>query len=260
MKKVVYPAILLTFVGALVLSAFLIQSPSKERQNASTTVKQTLNPKALQELIQQNKVLTEKVDDLSVGIAALSAQLRILKRQQASPQFPSAKAVTAQSPSRKVSKKKAIQSKNDPLDLSSIETELGEPDAVTATARNYYKKGVSVRLDESGYVQSVTYHGQHASDTQDVNGNYGGLFQKDGRWYRPQLWTVNGLTVGDSIDTVLSELGLSDETLADINSQQYLYYRSRKLTIKVSAPPHSKILGFRFGTKPSNDINGNIGF
>lgn len=260
MKKAVYPAILLTFVGALVFSTILIQSPSKERQDTSTTVRQTLNPKALQELIQQNKVLTEKVDDLSLGLAALSTQLRDLKRQEPLPKAPPNNTIRAKKLSENPSKKKRIQAQSESLDLSSIETEFGEPEAVTSRERNYYKKGVSVRLDESGFVESVTYHGQHASDSQDVNGNYGGLFQKDGRWYRPQLWTVNGLTVGDSIDAVLGELGLSDETLTDINSQQYLYYRSKKLTVKVSAPPHSRVLGFRLGTKPSNDINGNIGF
>lgn len=148
----------------------------------------------------------------------------------------------------------------DQLSVAGIEHRFGRPDLATSSSQHFYKKGVAVQLDEYGIVDSVTFHGQYSSDSQDVNGNYTGLFQKDGAWYRPKRWKFKGLKVGDSITKILSRLGPCDESSADINGQRFLYYKSHKLTVKLSGSSHPKILGFRFGLPPQSDVNGNVGF
>lgn len=245
-----------SIVSAVIL--FPIERPLPP-QAPLPPVKRQLPQDSRLELIEKRCLfLADRVDALTIAVHTLNQSLSRPSKEQASlNRRIESKAKEKEAP--KVDRRRLPDS-FEALRLADLDQRFGLPDSAKASSQHYYKEGVAVQLDEVGLVDSVTFHGQYSSDQQDVNGNYLGLFQKDGAWYRPKPWNFKGLTVGDSLQAVLTKLGLCDQSVADVNGNQYLHYLTLQMTVKLSAGPRPVVLGFRFGSLPSVDVNGNVGF
>ncbi|MHC4600594.1 MAG: hypothetical protein ACYS47_16480 [Planctomycetota bacterium] len=115
---------------------------------------------------------------------------------------------------------------------------FGKPDKQTERSDgsrwlHYYKKGIKAHVDYYGKVLEIQFFGEARSDNRVATGRWVGVYDPDGKWYRPCRYFIDGVSAGMHVVEVFRNWGAPDKRNHRADGTELMVYESRNLALVV---------------------------